>query len=234
MNKATTVAAVMTTEVITARLSTPYKDLATLMVTHDVSALPVVDSAGTVISVVSEADLLPREEFHGQESPPRHALAGHRRRVEYAKANGTTAAELMTSPAVTVGADATLPAAARTMIRVGVKHLPVVDAAGSLRGIVSRHDLLRSYVRDDEEIRRQVITEVFGRLLWLSPGEVDVAVHDGVVTVAAEVETRGLVAVTIALVRAVDGVVDVVDRLSYRIDDRRPAPAAAGPYLERP
>jgi CBS domain-containing protein len=96
---------------------------------------------------VSEADLLLTE--IGQE-----ALAGYMigsgRRGERARAAGVTAAELMTSPAVTVDPDDTLAVAASLMHDRRVRRLPVVDQAGRLVGIVSRVDLLSVYDQPDE------------------------------------------------------------------------------------
>ncbi|WP_161228498.1 CBS domain-containing protein [Streptomyces sp. SID8352] len=197
---------VMTRAAVAVGRDTPFKDIVVLMHQWRVSALPVVEGEGVVIGVVSEADLLPKEEFRDGD-PDRFTQL--RRLADLAKAGARTAAELMTSPAVTVGPGATLAHAARLMAGHGVKRLPVVDEAGLLRGIVSRADLLKGFLRDDgelvEEIRRDVVAPLFP-----GPAEpVRVEVSDGAVTLAGRVRDTSLVPVAARLARAVEGVVDV-------------------------
>ncbi|MGH4011488.1 MAG: CBS domain-containing protein, partial [Pseudonocardiaceae bacterium] len=61
-----TVKDVMTTAVLKVRPTTPFKEVVRVMADHHVSALPVVDSDDQLVGVVSEADLLPKQELHGQ------------------------------------------------------------------------------------------------------------------------------------------------------------------------
>ncbi|TVT25841.1 CBS domain-containing protein, partial [Amycolatopsis rhizosphaerae] len=131
------------------------------------------------------------------------------------------AGELMTHPPVTIEAEDSLVEGARRMAREHVKQLPVVDRYGKLVGIVSRSDLLRIFVRTDEELREEVVHEVFGRVLWLPEQRARplVAVADGVVTLTGELERASLVPIAVALTRRVPGVVDVVDRLTFTTDD---------------
>lgn len=83
-----------------------------------------------MVGVVSEADLLPKEGF--READPGR-LEQLRRVDDVRRAEAVTAGELMTSPALTVRAEATLSQAARTMARESVKRLPVVDGHGLLQ-----------------------------------------------------------------------------------------------------
>jgi CBS domain-containing protein len=125
----------------------------------------------------------------------------------------------MTSPAITISPDATLVAAAKLMDQRRVKRLPVVDADHRLIGIVSRADLLKTFLRDDDEIREEVIRDVFMRVLWAEPERFEVTVDDGVVTLSGELQLRSSTVIAVRLTRKVDGVVDVIDKLSYQIDD---------------
>jgi CBS-domain-containing membrane protein len=194
-----------------------FKEVATLLVEHRVSALPVLDGEGRVAGIVSEADLLLKEEF--PEGPPEARLfQGRRRRETRAKVAGDTAAELMTSPAVTIGPDASVAEAVRLLHRHGIKRLAVVDPAGPLLGIVSRADLLRVFLRSDADISREV-RQVLLRTMWVDPDTVVVEVHDGVVTLTGQLERWSLIPILVSLVRGLDGVVDVVDRLSFELDD---------------
>jgi CBS domain-containing protein len=159
---------VMTSEVVTVGEQASFKEIAATMAEHRVSALPVLDAEGRVAGIVSEADLLLKEEFAEGPAPGR-LFQGRRQRVERAKAAGATAAELMTAPAVTVGPDAAVAEAARLLHRHGIKRLPVLDPAGPLLGIVSRADLLKVFLRSDAEIAQEVRQDVLVRAMWMSP-----------------------------------------------------------------
>jgi CBS domain-containing protein len=184
---------------------------------HHVSALPVVDPDGGVIGVVSEADLLLRTEA---EDPVGWTHEGRERR---SKAHAQTAEGLMSSPAFSVEPDTPLAAAARLMRKRNVKRLPVV-ADGRLVGIVSRADVLKSYLRSDEDIRSDVIEGVVRGSMWLDPSNFDVAVDDGVVLITGQVDRRSDVEILTTLVLGVDGVIDVHPTLTYRFDDRNVTP----------
>lgn len=197
---------VMTQTVVSVGQEAPFKDIVALMAEWRVSALPVTVGEGRVAGVVSEADLLPKEEFRDSQPSRPEQL---RRLGDMAKAGAVTAAELMSSPAITVRADATLAQAAREMAQHHVKRLPVVDRWGMLVGIVSRADLLKVFLRPDaeiaEEIRREVVAYLFGDS---APG-VQVTVTGGVVTLTGRLADTTLVPVAARLARAVEGVVDV-------------------------
>jgi CBS domain-containing protein len=209
---------VMTSDVVTVDEHASFKEIAALITERRVSALPVLDADGRVLGIVSEADLVLKEEF--PEGPAGGRLfQGRRQRQDRAKAAGDIAAELMTSPAVTVGPDATVAEAARLLHRHGIKRMPVVDPAGPLLGIVSRVDLLKVFLRPDPDLARAVRQEVLLRSMWMDPDTVVVEVRDGVVTLTGQLERRSLVPIVISLVHALDGVVDVVDRLTYELDD---------------
>jgi CBS-domain-containing membrane protein len=209
---------VMTQDVVTVDEHASFKDVATLITENRVSAVPVLDREGRVLGIVSEADLLLKEEF--PEGPAsRRLFQGRRQRIDRAKAAGDTAAELMTAPAVTVGPDASVAEAARLLDRHGIKRLPVVDPAGPLLGIVSRADLLKVFLRSDADIATEVRLNVLMLAMWIVPDTVVVDVHDGVVTLTGQLERRSLIPITVSLVRGLDGVVDVVDRLTFEVDD---------------
>jgi CBS domain-containing protein len=111
---------VMTLTVVAVRRDAPFKEIVRTMGQWKVSALPVLEGEGRVIGVVSEADLLPKEEFHDRAM----SLYEQRQRLaDVAKAGAATAEELMTTPEVTVPPDATLAQAARIMAVKHVKRL---------------------------------------------------------------------------------------------------------------
>jgi CBS domain-containing protein len=211
---------VMTQDVVTVDEHASFKDVAMLLTERRVSAVPVLDREGRVLGIVSEADLLLKEEFP-EGSASKRLFQGRRQRIDRAKAAGDTAAELMTAPAVTVGPDASVAEAARLLYRHGIKRLPVVDPAGPLLGIVSRADLLKVFLRPDADIAADVRQHVLMLGMWMDPDTVMVDVRDGVVTLTGPLERRSLIPITVSLVRGLDGVVDVVDRLTFELDDSK-------------
>ncbi|WP_235465835.1 CBS domain-containing protein [Streptomyces platensis] len=152
---------VMTKAVAAVDRDERFKEIVESMERWKVSALPVLAGEGCVVGVVSEADLLPKEGFR-EADPDR--LEQLRRVDDVRRAEAVTAGELMTSPALTVRAEATLSQAARTMARESVKRLPVVDGHGLLQGIVSRADLLKVFLRSDEDLAEDVRRNILGEL----------------------------------------------------------------------
>jgi CBS domain-containing protein len=211
----------MTTQVVTVGPATPFKDLVARLAEHRVSALPVVDDAGRVLGVVSEADLLLKEEFPDpdQDMP---LFWTSRRRLEREKAAGSTARDLMSVALVSISPDATVVEAARRMHRANIKRLPVIGEGGRLVGIVSRSDLLKVFNRPDRSIRREILDEVIVGEFMMDPDRFFIHVDDGVVVLQGRVERRSLMPYLVRAVHGVEGVVGVEDRLAYDIDDVEP------------
>jgi CBS domain-containing protein len=222
---------VMTKAVVSVNESTPFKEIARLLAEQGVSAVPVVDAQGRVRGMVSEADLMLREEGMPE---GRALLAGVRRRREVARMKGRVASDLMSSPAITVGPEAPITEAARQLHRHHLKRLPVIDADGRLVGILSRADLVKMFLRPDEEIRDEVVHRVIQGILSIDSQTVTVRVHEGVVTLGGQVEHKNLVPLFVHLVRGVDGVVDVEEHLTYRFDDTWIRPEGWLPWPMRP
>ncbi|MFF9481541.1 CBS domain-containing protein [Streptomyces sp. NPDC014733] len=202
---------VMTRTVVAVRWDARFKEIVRAMDRSKVSALPVLEGDGRVIGVVSAADLLPKEEFH--DSAP--SLYEQRQRLpDIAKAEAATAEEVMSTPAITVHGDVTLARAARIMAVRHVKRLPVVDDEGVLKGIVSRGDLLKVFLRPDEDIEEEVRRTVVSYLFPAVSHSIHVNVHEGVVALRGRVHDTSLIPAAVRLVRAVEGVVDVIPQLT--------------------
>ncbi|MFJ3519297.1 CBS domain-containing protein [Streptomyces sp. NPDC090131] len=196
-----TVSDVMTHTAIAIGREASYKEIVELLNAWKVSAVPVLEGEGRVVGVVSEADLLPKEEFRREEPVLPDQLD------EASKAAGVLAEELMSSPAVTVHTHATVTEAARIMARKGVKRLPVVNELGLLEGVVSRSDLLKVFLRPDEELEEEIRRAV---LAELAPGaRLDLSVQDGVVVLRGPLRDRALVPLLARAIRGVEGIVDV-------------------------
>lgn len=209
---------VMTTEVITAPHDASVAEIVALLTERQISAVPIVDSFDVVLGVVSWTDLRSKIDVaapHG-ETP----VGWWRRRlpaqVEWPEG---TAVEVMSAPALTIGADASLPAAARVMYRRGVGRLLVVDRDSGLRGIVTRSDLLKVHARLDAILREEVMRQVVGRTPQIRPGTVQATVDDGVVTLTGRTAHKTTAVAVARLTATVPGVTDVVDLLTFDVDD---------------
>jgi CBS-domain-containing membrane protein len=216
-----TVSDVMSRSVVSVNAFTPFKDIVRRMQEHRVSAVPVVDEDGRVLGLVSEGDLILKEDPELEGDP--HLFEGVHRRHDRSKAAGLIASEVMSVPVIAVGPDATLGEAARMMHRRTVKRLVVVDPeSGALVGIVSRTDLLKVFLREDAQIAREIREDVIRRTLWIDPDTIRVVVRDGVVKIEGQVERRSLIPILERLVLSTEGVVAFEHRLSYLTDDTAP------------
>ncbi|WP_405910463.1 MULTISPECIES: CBS domain-containing protein [unclassified Streptomyces] len=216
---------VMTREVVEARRETPFKDVARLLDEHQISGLPVVDHDDKVLGVVSETDLIRCQAARSTDGRTgRFRMPALRRtaRRAAAVAHATAAEDLMSTPAITVHPEQRIADAARVMERHGIERLPVVDEEDRLIGIATRRDLLRVFLRTDEEIRGEILDDVLTRAMCLPPRTVIVSVQDGMVTVEGRLEHRSDIPLVIRSAYRVDGVVGVVNSLTFRIDDTRP------------
>nr|BFD81820.1 CBS domain-containing protein [Streptomyces sp. Xyl84] len=221
-----TVSDVMTGTVVALATGATFKEIVRTMRRWGVSAMPVLDGDGHVTGVVSEADLLHKEEFRDSETDRSGRPGGSPHAV---RARAVTARDLATVPAVTVRADATLARAARLMARHRVKRLPVVDDRGILIGIVSRSDLLKVFLRSDEAIAQEVREQVVAGRFPVPLDSVRVRVCEGVVTLDGEVADAAVVPLALRLVRSVEGVVDVRSAITTSRRHTGPAEDDGGP-----
>ncbi|MEU2793697.1 CBS domain-containing protein [Streptomyces sp. NPDC007100] len=211
----------MNTDVVKARSGTPFREVVNLLSKHRKTGLPVVDADNKVLGVISETDLMFRQAAQDMLQNRwynRRRLTGSARAAR-ARQRSLRAGQLMTSPPVTIGPHQTVAEAARLMVAGKLDRLPVVDAEGRLCGLVTRSDLLKVFLRPDEEIREELITEVLVRTLGLKPGAVGVSVGAGVVTLSGRLGRSSEVTLAVRLAGRVDGVVAVVDELHYEHDD---------------
>jgi len=222
------VADVMSHPVISVGPGAAFRRVAELMREKDISATPVVDEDRRPLGIVSEDDLLARERTQAT----RRGDAWAERwwaDADQVRATASTAGGLMTAPAITITADASLALAARRMHDAQVKRLVVVDTEGRMVGVVSRRDLLSVYAAPDAEIRMRVLAALVPRLAWCEASTVTVSVDGGVVHLDGEVPYRSDAMVLEALARTVDGIVEIDNRLEWASED-----VAALSILEAP
>lgn len=214
---------VMAVNPATVTPATSLKYVADLLVRQKISAVPVLSFQGRFLGVVTETDLLRKEELQ-RDPDARHSIhLNYRARRDLATAE--TAGEIMRPAPVTVRPEATVAEAARLMDRHDVTFLPVTDESGKLLGVVGPRNLLQVFLRPDDEIQAEVIKDVLVGYLGTNPALVQVEVTDGVVRVAGEVERKSMLGLIRTAIRAVDGVIDVEGELGYAIDDTTPLPA---------
>ncbi|GGV00069.1 hypothetical protein GCM10010260_40630 [Streptomyces filipinensis] len=183
-----------------------YRDIARLLAREQVGALPVVDTTDHVVGVVSESDLLAKVAFEASGHRPGR-IGRLRERRMHDKARGETAADLMTSPAITVLPGTTVAEAAWLAALSRVKRMPVTDRNGRLVGVVRRDALLQALIRDDSGIRAEVQVTLEACCPPADRESVAVTVHDGIVEL-----TGRLPSATMArLVAEVEGIADVIE-----------------------
>jgi len=207
---------VMTTQVVSVRPRTPLKDVARTMVARRVSGMPVVDDDGSLLGVVSEGDILVKERGRpGTGSLLDHLLEvnGH----EAGKHEARDAADAMTSPPVTIRPDRPVAEAASLMLDRCVNRLPVIDKHGKLVGIVTRADLVRAFVREDEAIEHEIREDVILRTLWSTPERFRIDVDGGEVTIEGEVSDAESAEMLARFVERVPGVIGIRSRVTWPV-----------------
>ncbi len=214
---------VMTADPVTVTPPTPLKYVAGLLVKQQVDAIPVVSLQRKVLGIITETDLLRKEELQRDPDAPHSVHLNYRARRDLATAE--TAGEIMHTAPVTVRPDATVAEAARLMDRHDAACLPVTGEDGRLLGVVGPRNLLRVFLRPDEEIRAEIIRDVLVGYFGTNPALVQVEVTDGVARLAGELERKSMLDSIRAAVRAVDGVIGVEGELGYAVDDTGPRPA---------
>ena len=203
---------VMTTRVVAIKKTASFKEMIVLMRKYQVSAFPVIDDAGRVIGVVSQADMLNKEADLATGPGPLSSILRFR---DHDKAAGVTATELMTSPPLTTSPSTSLTEAARLMRDRRVKRLPVINTTGRLVGIISRADVLSIFARPDEDIHREAAEEAIVESFLEDSRLFGITVHDGIVTVTGPPQSDKAGHDLIEAIRHIDGVVAVRDELSY-------------------
>lgn len=215
---------VMTTLVVTVGPETSVEAVANLMLGRRISAIPVVDAAGRVRGIVSEGDLMRRAET-GTERHRSWWLAtfagGDELAIDYVKAHGRTAADVMTPKVVTVGERTPLEKIATLLERHRIKRVPVVRN-GKIVGIVSRANLLHGLVArrtvggtplaSDREIRTRVRKEL--ERAGVDRLHVNVVVARGVVELWGVVDTDVQKRALGVAAKSAKGVKRVVDNVT--------------------
>ncbi len=204
---------VMTRDVMTIHQESSFKAIVRALEERHVDAAPVVEDSGRLVGIVSESDLTCHEE-----APP--GVIGWLTkdgRDHARKSRGQQARDLMSTPVRTTTPDATVGSALREMARHKVGRLVVMDG-DRITGLLTRSDLLRVFLREDEDICRDVRTEV-AEALGDCPNRLAVEVEDGVVRLTGWTKLMSATQAASAAARAVPGVVEVLGDVESEVDD---------------
>ncbi|MFI5282951.1 MAG: CBS domain-containing protein [Candidatus Dormibacterales bacterium] len=172
---------VMSHPVFTIAPDASIKDAARQLIEHSVSALPVVDTSGRLVGIISEADLLSMEtrpDPRTQATPLMPTAGSSPLRVT----------DVMTKKVVTVPTKSEVSQAARIMIESDIKRVPVM-LGKRVVGIVSRRDLVRVIARRDEDLQKELERKVKHIGLGLPPGAV--TVDEGIATISLDEREKG-------------------------------------------
>jgi CBS domain-containing protein len=222
---------VMTSPVVTAPADATVQHLVELMLKHRISAVPIVDSDGGPLGIVSEGDLIRRSEIGTEQKESWWLwLVGGRMAMteDFIKAHGTRAADIMSREVVAVAPDATLSEIAATLEKRRIKRVPVVEN-GRIIGIVSRANILRALASateraepeiadaDDNDIRARVMG-LLEQQGWADLSRLNIVVSDKVVhlwgVVSSAQERRALVVAA----ESVAGVKRVADHTTSMLE----------------
>src|SRR5262249_39027670 len=211
---------VMSAPVITGRPDTPLKELAALLTAHRISGVPIVDDGGQVVGIVSESDFLTKLQHAEKHQGIRGTLQRLADPEGERKSGARVASELMTSPVVTADIGATVRDVVGSMTTHKVNRIPIVHDT-TLLGIVTRADVLRTFMRSDaavtEDVKRRLVHD-----LWFDNDHLSITTENGVVKIQGEVDKRSDVSMVERWAAVTDGVVGVdTGGLRYRLDDRR-------------
>ena len=215
---------IMTVNVISVSEDTLVHEVVALLLKHRISAVPVVDEGRNVVGIVSEGDLLrPEGTSRPQKQRPwwlEAIFAGES--VAYEKAEGRTAAAVMTRNVITVNEETPLNEIAGLLERHHIKRVPVVGN-GRLVGIVSRANLLHGLANIIVEHHepgaakdRQLRAELVKILLETQKPDaalINVTVSDGNVRLWGVVDSADAAAIAETAAKSLPGVKSVENNL---------------------
>jgi CBS domain-containing protein len=220
---------VMTTEIVSVSPENSVRHAAEIMLTHNVSGLPVIDGRGVLMGIISEGDLIRRTELGSEAivSLVNGALLAEERASAYIRRSSWKVGDAMSRNPIVIDEDTSLARVSRLMQEHGIKRIPVARN-GELVGIVSRADLLKAIVMaevdhtatGDEALRRSIAVQL-GENTGLEGLNLKVTVSEGIVHLWGDVTTeecRRAACVVAENVRGVRGVVEHFSQPSDRTD----------------
>lgn len=183
---------VMVSPVVTVGDNDTVRDVAKILIAKHISAVPVVDHAGRLVGIVSEADLMHRTEA-GTERPTSwwlSLLSGESTiAAEYVQSHATRVKDVMTKDIQTALPDTPLYEIADMFEERHIKRVPIVNEGGDLVGIVSRANIIQAVASarpeleisvPDAMIRERLVAEL-KKQSWSHVHKLNATIKDGVV-----------------------------------------------------
>jgi CBS domain-containing protein len=215
---------VMVRDVLTVGPDTSVADAVATLVKRDISALPVVNPDGSLIGILSEADLLEREELGAEHHYPRwieSLMPASKLAERFAKAHGKRVSEVMSTNVIFASEDTPVSEIAALLETHRIKRVPIIND-GKIVGIVSRSNLMQALAsctlaepksKTDRSIRLELLDRLRQQQRWTDFGERNIIVQDGVVhlwgLISSDAERKALA----ALAEGIPGVVSVCDEM---------------------
>ncbi|WP_424628461.1 CBS domain-containing protein [Bradyrhizobium sp. SYSU BS000235] len=216
---------VMCRRVITTSPQTSIADAARTMLNEHISGLPVVDSSGRLVGIVSEADFVRRSEIGTGRRRGRWItllFGAGKMAAEFVQENGRVVADVMTTEPITVSEDASIEEIVSLMEKNNIKRIPVLRDKAVV-GMVTRSNLLQAVASlardipdptaDDDHIRDRV-RKAIEKEDW-KPANLEVIVRDGIVHLSGMITDERSRRASIVAAENVSGVVLVHDHLSW-------------------
>jgi CBS domain-containing protein len=216
---------IMTRSVVTVAPDTSIVDAANLMLQRHVSGLPVVDTTGRLVGIVSEGDFIRRSEIGTQRKRGRwlkFILGPGKAASDFVHEHGRRVEEVMTKDPLTITEDTALAEIVDLIEKNNVKRLPVVRA-DRIVGIVSRANLLQAVASlarqvpdptaDDDHIRNRVM-DALEKNEWC-PFGLSVIVRDGIVHLSGVITEERARQAAVVAAENIEGVKKVHDHLCW-------------------
>ena len=226
----------MTTNILTVGPEASLKEAARRMLEGEISGLPVVNDDGDLVGIITEADFMATEA--DRRVTRRAGLLRLFVRDAEIPSHERLVGDVMTADVKVIGPESDHAEAARLMEKEGIKRIPVV-ADGQLIGLIARADMLKAYVRSDQEIIDEIQGHVMKDILWIDSRRVEIECVDGNVIVSGHLETKSDASLLIELTRRLDGVTSVSDHLTWEVDNTKlemvspPSGYARGDWIVR-
>jgi len=226
----------MTTDILTVGPEASLKEAARRMLEGEISGLPVINDDGNLVGIITEADFMATEA--DRRVTRRAGLLRLFVRDAEIPSHERLVGDVMTADVKVIGPESDHAEAARLMEKEGIKRIPVV-ADGQLIGLIARADMLKAYVRSDQEIIDEIQGHVMKDILWIDSRRVEIECVDGNVIVSGHLETKSDASLLIELTRRLDGVTSVSDHLTWEVDNTKlemvspPSGYARGDWIVR-
>jgi CBS domain-containing protein len=218
----------MTRKVLSVAPDDTVEHAANLMLRHGISGLFVVDATGTLVGLVTEGDLLRRDELGTERHRPwwlRVLVSPGKQALDFTRAHGRKVSDIMTPEVICVTTETPLEDVVETMEKQRIKRVAVTEG-GHMVGVVARSDLLRALLTherekqppkaqdDDRTIRTNILADLESAS-WAPMTTLNVTVASGVVDIWGTITNPDERRAICVMAENVPGVKTVHDHLVF-------------------